>query len=459
MDQFSVAGQRVVVMGAARSGVAAALLLVERGAHVTLTDLRPNLSDARDVNRLLHRGVELELGGHRPQTLVEASLIVLSPGVPLSQPALAMAQRAAVPIVGELELASRWLRGRIIAITGTKGKSTTATLTSRMLDASGMQTVVGGNIGVPLSAQVAASAPDTIHVVEVSSFQLETIRTFHPWIAVLLNFSPDHLDRHASVEEYASAKARIFENQDERDWVVINADDPDALALARGARGRRFQFSANPSVQEGVVVLPGAVAYRHAGRDEPLVPVSAVKLIGRHLLADVAAAAAVAKLSGVSSAGMTRAVESFRGLEHVMELVAEVRGVRFVNDSKATNVGSALRAIESFGDALVVILGGRYKGGDFGHLREPLASRNAKVIAIGEARPLLRAALEPAVPVTEAESLADAVRQAFDRARPHGAVLLAPACSSFDMFVDYEERGRAFKREVAELEKRVTREQ
>lgn len=448
---FSVAGRPVVVMGAGRSGIAAALLLAERGAHVTLTDLRPGLSDAHDVERLRDSGVELELGGHRPETLMRTSLIVLSPGVPLSQPALATAQRAAVPIVGEIELASRWLRGRLIAITGTKGKSTTATLAGRMLDAGGIRTLVGGNIGVPLSAQVAASTSDTIHVVEVSSFQLETIQTFHPWIAVLLNFSPDHLDRHASVEKYAGAKARVFENQDERDWVVINADDPEALALARAARGRRLQFSANASVQEGVVLLPGAVTYRHAGQDEPLVPLSAVKLIGRHLLADVAAAAAVAKLSGVSSADMTRAVESFRGLEHALEPVAEVRGVRFVNDSKATNVEAALRAIESFGEGLVVILGGRYKGGDFAQLQAPLASREAKVIAIGEARPLVREALEPAVPVTDAASMADAVGQAFERARPHGTVLLAPACSSFDMFVDYAERGRAFKQAVEEL--------
>ena len=449
---FSVAGQPVVVMGAARSGIAAALLLAERGARVTLTDLRPSLNDLDVTGRLRDRGVELELGRHVSETLVGASLIVLSPGVPLSQPALAAAQRAAVPIVGEIELASRWLRGRIVAITGTKGKSTTATLTGQMLDAGRIRTLVGGNIGVPLSAQVATSTMDTIHVVEVSSFQLETIQTFHPWIAVLLNFSPDHLDRHASVEEYASAKARIFENQDERDWVVINADDPQALALARDARGRRLPFSANPAMNDGVVLLPGAVTYRHRGQDEPLVPLSAVRLIGRHLLADVAAAAAVAKLSGVSSADMTRAVESFHGIEHALELVANVRGVQFVNDSKATNIESAVRAIESFGEGLVVILGGRYKGGDFRQLRAPLVSRAAKVIAIGEARPLVRETLGSFVPISEATSMAEAVRQAHEQAQPHGTVLLAPACSSFDMFVDYADRGRAFKREVALLE-------
>jgi len=452
MSEFSVSGQRVVVMGAARSGMAAAWLLAERGARVTLTDLRPALGDASDAGRLRKAGVGLELGGHDPKTLAGASLIVLSPGVPLSQPALAEARRAGVPIVGEIELASRWLRGPMVAITGTKGKSTTTALTGRMLEEGGLRSLVGGNIGAPLSAQVGASTPDTVHVVEVSSFQLETIDTFHPRIAVLLNVSVDHLDRHATVEDYARAKARVFGNQDERDWAVINADDPRALALARAARARQLRFSSGSSLDDGVVVLSSVIAYRHAGRDEPLIPLSAVKLIGRHLVADVAAAAAVAKISGVSVDAMTRAVESFKGLEHAMELVADVRGVRFVNDSKATNVVAALRAIESFGRGLVVILGGRYKGGDFDQLREPLVARGAAIVTIGEARALVRASLEPVVPAREAVSMADAVRQAFDCASPGGVVLLAPACASFDMFIDSADRGRAFKREVARLE-------
>ena len=449
-DEFSVSGQRVVVVGAARSGVAAALLLAEHGARVTVTDSRTTV-ETEIVERLEQAGVALELGGHAAETLGRASLVVLSPGVPASQPTVAAARRAGVPVVGEVELASRWLRGRIVAITGTKGKSTTTALAGRMLEAGGLTPMVGGNIGVPLSAQVPSSTPETIHVVEVSSFQLETIDTFHPWIAVLLNISPDHLDRHATIDEYASAKAQIFRNQDERDWAVINADDPEALRLARAGRARRFHFSATASIEEGVLLLPDMVAYRHAGRDEPLIPLEAVKLIGRHLLADVAAAAAVAKLSGVSGEDMTRAVESFTGLEHVLEPVAEVQGVRFVNDSKATNVEATLRAIESFGDGLVVIVGGRYKGGDFSRLREPLTSRGATAVAIGEAKSIVRQALEPAVPVRDADSMADAVRQAFECAQPGGTVLLAPACSSFDMFVDYADRGRAFKREVARL--------
>ncbi|RPH64875.1 MAG: UDP-N-acetylmuramoyl-L-alanine--D-glutamate ligase, partial [Acidobacteria bacterium] len=379
------------------------------------------------------------------------SLIVLSPGVPLSQPVLAAPRRAGVPIVGEVELAARWLRGRIVAITGTKGKSTTTTLVGRMLEAAGMTALVGGNIGHPLSAQVAASTPETIHVVEVSSFQLETIETFHPWIAVLLNFSPDHLDRHASVEDYAHAKARVFENQRERDWMVINADDPAVLEIAEAGRARQVYFSSRASLEAGIFIGPSAIVSRQAGRDETLIPLSAVKLIGPHLLADVAAAAAVATLAGVSAATMTRAVESFTGLEHALEPVAALRDVRFVNDSKATNVEAAVRAVESFGPGLVVILGGRYKGGDFRRLREPLLARGATVVAIGEAQSRIEEALADAVPIQAASSMADAVRRAFEAAPPGGTVLLAPACASFDMFVDYAERGRAFKHEVARL--------
>jgi UDP-N-acetylmuramoylalanine--D-glutamate ligase len=312
-------------------------------------------------------------------------------------------------------------------------------------------TLVGGNIGRPLSAQVSSSTPDTIHVVEVSSFQLETIDTFHPWIAVLLNFSPDHLDRHASVDEYARAKARVFENQSERDWMVINGDDPAVLELARAGRAQCVRFSSRAAMDTGVVIGTNAIVYREAGRDETLVPLSAVKVIGPHLLADVAAAAAVGRLAGVSATSMTHAVESFTGLEHALEPVGVVRGVRFVNDSKATNVEAALRAVESFGPGLVVILGGRYKGGDFGRLREPLLARSARVVALGESQPRIAEALADAVPVQNASSMSEAVRRAFEAATVGGTVLLAPACASFDMFVDYAERGRAFKQEVTRL--------
>jgi UDP-N-acetylmuramoylalanine--D-glutamate ligase len=448
---FSVAGERVVVVGAARSGVAAARLLAKRGARVTLTDVKPQIDDA---DALLAAGVDLELGAHVVATLAHADLIVLSPGVPTRQPAIDVARSRGVPVIGELELASRWVKGRIIAVTGTKGKSTTTTLIGRMLVEGGVRAPVGGNIGLALSAQVDDSTPDTLHVVEVSSFQLEGTDRFHPWVAVLLNFSPDHLDRHASVEEYAGAKARIFANQNEGDWSIVNADDPFVLELARRGRARVLRFG-GAALDEGIAVTEEAVVRRAAGVEAALVPRSSIRLIGRHLVADVAAAAAVATVVGVAADAMRRAVEGFAGLEHALEPVAEVRGVRFVNDSKATNIEAAKRAIESFDGGLVVILGGKFKGGDFAELREPLATRALAVVAVGEARGLVKEALRGAVPVREAQTFHDAVRAAYASASPSGTVLLAPACASFDMFRDYAERGRAFKAEVAALQREL----
>jgi UDP-N-acetylmuramoylalanine--D-glutamate ligase len=455
---FSVSGKRVVVVGAARSGVAAAELLVRRGASVTLTDTRDQIDEDA---RLRDAGVQLELGGHRSQTLLGADLIVLSPGVPPAQPAIAAARAAGVPVMGELELASRWLRGRVVAITGTKGKSTTTTLTGRMLAAGGRHVLVGGNIGDALSSQVDDSTEETIHVVEASSFQLEGSDTFHPWIAVLLNFSPDHLDRHADIAEYAAAKARVFANQTPQDWAVLNADDEPSHVLAQDARSRRLLFAIEHELAEGVVVAGDAIVRRSGGGEQVLVPLSAVKLLGRHLLADVVAAAAVASLAGVDPEAMTRAVQGFTGLEHALEPVGELGGVRFVNDSKATNIEAALRAIQSFGRGLVVILGGRFKGGNFADLRDALRERSASVVAIGESAPLIHDALATSVPVHDAADMGAAVRTAFAIAKPGDTVVLAPACASFDMFRDYAERGRVFKREVLRLSEEwsTTREQ
>jgi UDP-N-acetylmuramoylalanine--D-glutamate ligase len=449
---LAVTGRRVVVVGAARSGVAAAELLTSRGARVVLTDLRHEIDDA---DRLRRAGVAVELGGHRRETFLQADLVVLSPGVPPRQPDVDAARRAGIPVIGEIELASRWLRGRIVAVTGTKGKSTTSTLTGRILQAGGLAATVGGNIGLALSAQVDQSTPDTIHVVEVSSFQLEATETFRPWIAVFLNFSPDHLDRHATVEEYREAKAKVFANQMEDDWAVVNADDPAVLEIARRGRARLLPFAPVNPIAEGVAIAGSAIVRRHAGRDEALVPLDAIRLTGRHLVADVMAAAAVGSLVGVSPAAMTRAVSSFRGLAHAFELVDEVAGVRFINDSKATNVEAARRAIESVDTGLVAILGGRYKGGDLRILREALAARATAVVAIGEARALVVEAVGDVVPVHEAASMDAAVALAATLAPVPGTVLLAPACASFDMFRDYAARGTAFTEAVRRV--RATR--
>jgi UDP-N-acetylmuramoylalanine--D-glutamate ligase len=445
---FDVTNKRVTVAGAARSGIAAAELLARRGARVTLSDAHSEAPGAEPLRAL---GVQLELGGHRTETFTTADLIVVSPGVPPTQAAVQAARAHGVPVVAEIELAARWLEGRVIAITGTKGKSTTTALTGRMLEAAGFKVTVGGNIGAPLSAQVPMSTPETLHVVETSSFQLEQIDAFHPWIAVMLNLSPDHLDRHPDFGSYAAAKARIFENQTAGDWAVINADDPAVLDLARKGRAATRLFARQAAIAEGTVVDGGWIVDRSVTADTRLVPLDAIHLLGPHLVSDVMAAATVGSIAGAAPAAMTAAVEGFQGLEHAMELVAESGGVRFVNDSKATNVESARRSIESFDRDLVPIMGGRFKGGDLSLLREPLRQRARAVVAVGEARPLLRAALGDVVAVHEAASFAEAVSRAYQIARPSGVVLLAPACASFDMFHDYAERGRRFKEEVARV--------
>ena len=449
---FSVQDKRVTVAGAARSGVAAAELLARRGARVTLSDSRAELPDAA---RLRSLGIALELGGHTRETFAAADLVVLSPGVAPDQDAVQAARDRGVPVIAEIELASRWLQGRVIAITGTKGKSTTTALTGRILEAAGFKVTVGGNIGSPLSAQVSESTPETFHVVETSSFQLEQIDTFHPWIAVMLNFSPDHLDRHPDVAAYGAAKARVFENQAVGDFAVINADDPAVLALAKKGRAAARRFSASGQIDFGTVVDEGWIVDRQPARSQRLVPLDAIHLLGPHLVNDVMAAATVGAIAGAAPEAMTSAVDAFHGLEHAMELVADVDGVRFVNDSKATNVESALRSIESFDRDLVPIMGGRFKGGDLRLLRDPLKARGKAVVAIGEARPLLRDALSDVVPVEEADSFPAAIDRAYELAKPSGVVLLAPACASFDMFRDYAERGRRFKEEVKRLSRRA----
>ena len=442
---FSVDGMRVLVVGAARSGVAAARLLARRGAVTTLTDRKAAIPEATELTAL---GITLELGAHVVSSFEAADLIVMSPGVPLDVPEVVRARAAGVRIIGELELASRWLRGPIVAITGTKGKSTTTTLVGRMLAASGRHVLVGGNIGIPVSAQVDESTADTVHVIEASSFQLESTETFRPWIAALLNFSADHLDRHRDEAAYAAAKVRIFANQHARDWAVINADSAEAGRLSSNILPQVVRYAVEHTAEAEVHASRGFVWHRTSEGEVPLLPLAAVELAGRHMLSNVVAATAISHLAGARGDSLARGLHGFTGLEHVMEPAGTRGGVRFINDSKATNVDAAARSIESF-DKVVAIVGGRYKGGDFSGLVPALRGHGRAVVAIGEARSMVRQALADVVPVEEADTLADAVRRAWDLAVPDGVVLLAPACASFDMFADYAERGRRFKEEVA----------
>jgi UDP-N-acetylmuramoylalanine--D-glutamate ligase len=418
---------------------------------VVLTEQRADFDRA---SALQDAGIDVELGGHSQGTFDAADLVVTSPGVPPDEPHLVAARNRGVEVIGELELASRWLRGRVIAITGTKGKSTTTTLLGRMIATDGRPVLVGGNIGVPLSSQVDDSTPETVHAVEVSSFQLEMTTTFRPWIALWLNLADDHLDRHPSVEAYAAAKARIFANQRATDWAVVNLDDPVVMTHSEGIAAMRVGFSPFGSVANGFSVDGDWIVRRTGTATERVLPVSAVELKGRHMLGNVVAAVAAASVAGISTRAMRASLEGFHGLEHVMEPAGRIGGVSFVNDSKATNVEAARRSIESFDGRVVTLLGGHFKGGDFRDLRDAVASRGRAVVAMGEAAPLVREALADLVPVIDATSMREAVERGYEAARPDGVVLLAPACASFDWFRDYADRGRVFKEEVARLRER-----
>ncbi len=448
-------GKRVVVVGLARSGVAAAGFLARRGAEVVATDRKSAGELEAAAMNLASRGVRLELGGHQRATFTSASLVVVSPGVPWEAPELQAAREAGVPVMAEIELAFRHLRGRMAAVTGTKGKSTTTSALGAMLREAGGDVRVGGNIGEALIGLVEGATEATLFAVEVSSFQLEGVETFRPHVAVFLNLSPDHLDRHPTFEDYVRAKSRVFENQTGDDWAVVNADDPLVLEQAERGRARRLVF--HPRRQSAVgpgdagFFAQGEARLRLDGRLESLFPLAAVRLAGAHLAGDLLAAAVTARLLGAPAEAIARAVSAFRGVEHVLEPVAVIGGVAYFNDSKATNVEAARRSLEAFDGPVLAIMGGRYKGGEFAELGPALARRGKLVLAIGEAKDRIAESLSAFVPVVRCRTLREAVERARAAAAPADTVLLAPACSSFDMFRDYADRGRAFKDEVRRL--------
>jgi UDP-N-acetylmuramoylalanine--D-glutamate ligase len=455
---LELAGKQVVVVGLARSGIAAAGFLARRGARVVATDRRAAAELQAEAMTLAERGVRLELGGHRAETLTAAELVVVSPGVPWDLPELVAARSAGVAVMAELELGARHIRGPIAAVTGTKGKSTTTAALGAMLREAGRDVRVAGNIGQAVTGLLDGATDETLFVLEVSSFQLEGTDTFHPKVAVFLNLSADHLDRHPSFEAYAAAKARIFANQTSEDWAVINRDDLGVLERANQTRARLVPFTTAPAshgASSSAFFRAGHAVLRLDGLEESLFPVSSVRLPGSHLLLDLLAAAAAARLMGAPADAIARAVAEFQGIEHVLERVAEIEGVVFFNDSKATNVDAARKSLEAFDRPVVAILGGRYKGGDFADLRADLARRGRAVMAIGETRPRVAADLASVLPVVLCDSLEEAVFRAFAAAQRGDVVLLAPACSSFDMFQDYADRGRAFKGAVRALASRV----
>jgi UDP-N-acetylmuramoylalanine--D-glutamate ligase len=446
---MGLAGQRVLVVGLARSGVAAARYCAERGARVVATDLKGEGELGAEVLEL--RGtVALEVGGHKESSFTNTDLVIVSPGVPWEMPELRAARAAGVTVIAELEFAFRELTGRVVAVTGTKGKSTTTAAIGAMLQEAGYDVRVGGNIGRPAITLVDDATEKSVFVLEVSSFQLEGVDRFHPEVAVFLNLSADHLDRHPSFEAYARAKARIFENQQAADFAVVNGDDPEVVRLASSGRAKTIAFTRTPSA-EGAFFAGGLAQLRRAGKREVLFREDMLRLPGEHLAHDLLAAATAARLVGAAPQAIARAAAAFRGAEHVLEEVATIGGVSYYNDSKATSIAAAQKSLESFHRPILVIMGGRHKGGDFGALTEPVARRVRRIFAIGEARAEIARALGRVKPVEPCDSMEAAVQQAAQGAQSGDVVLLAPACSSFDMFTDYAHRGREFKAAVAAL--------
>jgi UDP-N-acetylmuramoylalanine--D-glutamate ligase len=456
IDFMDLEDKRVLVVGLGKSGVASALFLKSRGARVTVSDSKPENQLRDEILLLLEHGITVETGGHGERTFREQDLIIVSPGVPFDAPQLSQARSLGEPVIGEIELASQFLAGSIVAITGANGKTTTTSLAGEIIAAGDFSTLVGGNIGTPAISFVDQASPKTWIVLEVSSFQLETIVDFCPKIAVVLNITPDHLDRHKTFANYVNAKARVFENQNAEDFTVLNADDPTTAALSDRTRGQVFWFSRKGAVERGAFVRGEFIYFRdeqfRGGQCErEIMPLAEVPLKGAHNLENVLAGISIGMLVGCEAPQIRRSVRDFKAVEHRLEFVATIAGVDYYNDSKATNVDATIKAIESFPSNIHLILGGKDKGSDYSVLNELLRRRVKRVYTIGAAAAKIESQIQGAAEIERAETLEKALGRASECAAPGDVVLLAPACSSFDQFENYEHRGRVFKQTVHAL--------
>jgi len=444
---------RVLVIGLARTGVATALFCAKRNAMVTATDARNENELGNVPGKLREAGVKLEMGGHVESTYLAQDLIIPSPGVAADDALLVKARSKGITVWSEVELAYRFMEGELIGITGSNGKTTTTTLVHHILESAGKEAILAGNVGTPLIGQVEQMTPGTVSVVELSSFQLELTDKFRPNIAVFLNLTPDHLDRHKTLEAYAAAKARIFAKQTELDAAVMNADDAPTVALAP-KKPQVFWFSRNKAVRQGARVRGEDVVIVHHGKEEFVMNVSDIPLPGAHNVENVLAAAMAARLSDVEPRAIASAVKSFKAVEHRLEFAAEIHGVRYYNDSKATNVDATLKALEAFPGRILIILGGKDKGSDYTVLQGPLREKAILALLIGAAAAKIESQITGSVAIERAETLERAVELASHAAKSGDVVLLAPACASFDQFESYEHRGRVFKELVGKLQEK-----
>jgi len=444
-------GKRIVVVGMATTGMAAAEFLAQRGAAVIVSEQKTEADAGTAPQRLRSLGVEMELGKHTTQTFLNGDLIVLSPGVDPAIPPLAAAREQGIPIVSEVEIASWFLKPPLIAVTGTNGKTTTTALVGHILSQWGKRVFVGGNIGTPLTDYLLRGEEAHYIVAEISSFQLEGVSSFRPWISLLLNLGADHLDRHPTLSSYAAIKARIFLNQGPDDWAVVNADDAAVRSLCPRIKAQILPFSRARGGKSGVWLEDAdTVVYRNKEKEESI-SLKGVKLKGMHNRENIMAAVGAAALCGVPRGVIQEALASFQGLEHRLELVGAWGGVSVYNDSKATNVASAITALQSLQGSIILLAGGRDKGGDYAPMRGIIKERVKDIILMGEAREKMRAAFQDLVPVHLVDTMEEGVQAAWHLAQAGDAILLSPACSSFDMFQDYRERGRIFKESVRRL--------
>ena len=450
-----VKDKRVLVVGLARSGFAVARALAARGALVTVIDRKPPAEFSDLLPQLMKDKIGLELGSQRQETFLRQEMIVISPGVPWDLPQLRAARERKIPVYPEVEAATWFLQGTVVGITGSNGKTTTTTLLGDMLKASGLPTFVGGNIGNALSSAVEQAKPGTRFVTELSSFQLEGIHEFRPHVAVMLNLSPNHLDRHPSLEAYAQAKQQIFRNQGAEDYAVLNADDPWVAGLAENVASQPILFSRRRELPSGVFAAGGKVYYRVRHLERVLFETRDVSLRGDFNLEDVLAATSAACVLGADFTAIRKAVREFKAVEHRLEFAGEIQAVEFFNNSKATSVDATLKSLEAFERGVHLIMGGKDKGAPYTPLIPLIKERVREVLLIGAAAPVITGQLAGTVELVQAGDLATAVYQAFAHSRPGDTVLLAPACSSFDQFKDYEERGRVFKELVKQLAKEV----
>ncbi|MBI4385062.1 MAG: UDP-N-acetylmuramoyl-L-alanine--D-glutamate ligase [Nitrospinae bacterium] len=437
-------GKKISVIGMGRTGVPAANFLAARGARVMLTDQKGR-EELLGRTATLDPAVETAFGNCAPSQ--GSDLIVLSPGFDINSPLLDEARGRGTEIVSEIELACRFAIAPIVAVTGTNGKTTTTTLIGKILESAGKDIRVGGNIGIPF-VSLLENPPRDFYVLEVSTFQLEGIQRFRPRIGVLLNITPDHLNRHKTMAHYAALKGRVAANQTEDDFMVLNQDDPLVLEQARDMRARKRYFSVEKEVEAGGFLKKGVLTLRQDGKERPICSAEELKPVMRWQLENVLAAATAASLAGAGPEAIAETLKSFSGLEHRLEWVRTLRGVDFVNDSKGTNVGSVEKSLRSFDRPIILIAGGQDKGSDFSPLKNLIKARVKRLVLIGEARPKFRQILNGSTDCEEAESLESAVRLALEKAVPGDIVLLSPACASFDMFKDYEDRGKQFKKIV-----------